>query len=621
VCEKQKDPEAARLLARINFEKLGNTENAMKWLRNLAATGDRRARLELVLLAHTAAEQAITDADSRAARGTDTAAPVSTAVALSRLASGSNSDPEALYACSFLFATTEMESTKDLPADGACSKSVVERTASLEKSADPVLALVQMAREQIRRKETLPESLTVAAIGGRFYAALAVLESIRIANDSELQLFTKLSEQIAKRKLDASRLYVVSDPLFRILDDYPTRAELARANLLVALAHLTGRTKAAPKQQLVQAREFSERAVTLMKAEGTTGDSSQFPYRLHYLVKALLEERDGSAREAGRYAMSTLPEWDSDPYLPYFASELNVFDVALRIAIKADDASTRATISKYLVESCNSAKCWQPLTRRFEEGIQAIGQDFAKNVYIALETMAFTENDLNTFQADSEDQAGAGSLAAAIINRRVFAPDSRPGKRLGQIVALFSEGKPESCSSNSCGEEKIWVTLGSWRDWELQEARSQASHQVSCRIQTTAGLFRQTPGEVGEAVPRLSLSATEKSWTRQVLAYFPGYKVSDQAMAGDKVPKFFVWEKDFSVAILNRKADGYLYLDSDRPEYRELMDSLSKGHNISISYRRAGGRTITREHLSLYGFSEAYRAMLNRCKSMNSFLQ
>ncbi|MEA2907822.1 MAG: hypothetical protein QOI12_5209 [Alphaproteobacteria bacterium] len=201
--------------------------------------------------------------------------------------------------------------------------------------------------------------------------------------------------------------------------------------------------------------------------------------------------------------------------------------------------------------------------------------------------------------------------------RGVFPSDHVYINRLDQVTALFPEGSPSPCTGSNCGAATVWARIDGWKDWDLFEARTPSNRQVSCKIQTTKGLFREWGDEGRQPEPQLVVLATDSGWSNQIVQYEPGYKITEVVPAGEKT-NLFGHGKEFRASVKNGNKDGYLYVDSGAVEFANLLDALRKGHNITVSYRKAGTVTITRDHLSLYGFHDAYKTMISRCKSMVS---
>jgi hypothetical protein len=283
----QKRPEAARLLAKLNFEKLDNNQVAFEWLRKLAAENDRRARLELVLLAREASERAVVDADSRFAGGIGadgTGIPTAVGTGLSKLAEDPIADREAVYAC--IFHHMDQPDTDDRNRDRddrnrdrPCSKATINKIKELKDRGDPLASVIELRRES-GVEQVIPDTAIAAAVAGGFHAALSFLESTPLKSDSDVANFKKISDVIERTRLRDDKFYIASEALFRIVDNRPTQGELIRADLLLALANLTGKSKVASGEQLTRGKQLIAKADQLFKVEGQTGERQHLPYRL-----------------------------------------------------------------------------------------------------------------------------------------------------------------------------------------------------------------------------------------------------------------------------------------------------------------------------------------------------
>ena len=188
---------------------------------------------------------------------------------LSRLAD-SPSGLEALYACIFLNLDKEPDAGRRTRERQSCSNAAIERIAAMRKEGDPlpdILAIerTDAATEYKRIKD--PSLLVAAAKTGRVHAALIYLENSELKNDADKTNIEQIGQSVLRLDVSEGGDYIVSPELFSIIDNRPTQWQLVRANLLVALAHLTDRTAGTTSQKLTNAKRYAERASMLDEIE------------------------------------------------------------------------------------------------------------------------------------------------------------------------------------------------------------------------------------------------------------------------------------------------------------------------------------------------------------------
>jgi hypothetical protein len=645
VWDREKKADAARLLAKLNLDKLNNPLAAAEWLKKLSENGDLRAQLELALLPLFVEEE--DDSDLRAAREVSTSAlgtRKDVGRALSKLARSPATERDALLACIHHAMEDAMPWNRmpDCAPDvlewlsiltctifgpPPCPLPVNQRIKNLKEKRDILAALVG-TEEKLESDKQVEDSLFKGAIEGHLRAALLFLRFIAPTSDEARDRFEKVSAVVENAVLRDDNVYVVSEPFFRVLDNQPTRSDLIRGKLLAALSHLAGKSRISESQQLSRAKEVVAAVSEFVRLESIRIDRQVLPYRLLFLVKALVEERDGRVDEAAGSIVRALQDWDDEPsYLPAFIADWNLLNVALRMAVRADSQISRGRLFESIKTSCRDQRCWLPLAARFTEFTSSFGGDGAKLVAERLVSV-FLAKRQTTAAPRPEDKRAQGAAALAkllhdfFLTSKVYDPTSEELNRLLEIQALLtrtSAGPP--CAGPQC-EPRAWIAAKvdgkDLEDWKLLEGRSADGSQVACKISVNRGLFKTLAGQKRSNSPELYLSATGKDWSKQIIEYDPGYKITSASDPAEKVNLFAIGNREFPATVRSNQQTSYVYVDSTNPMFAKLLDALRAGNVVTVAYRKEGMQAITREHMPLAGFAEAYAAMINQCRSMVS---
>jgi hypothetical protein len=630
VWEKERKPEAARLLAKLYLEELESPKAGMDWLKTLAATGDTRAQIEQVLLELDSLDQS-DDADERAARGAGAdgvLARRSVVAQLSKLAGHPTAGREAVLAClSRGLARPDQADNieKEIDQGRACGKEVLARVGELDRNKDAEVALVEIERDSDDSiAEDRLESVGKHAQAGSLHAALLFLTSSTLATPQERDQLAAMEAVIQNAGLRDDKVYLVDEEMFRIIDNQPTRSDIIRTKLLLALAHLHGKSQlTSPAQRVARAKQLLADVQKLSSAEGAGSDMKTLPHRLSFLVQSLIAKVDRKPQAASD-AVRALYDWDGRVYLPKFALDINVLDLALELIPSSKDAPVRTAMLEFVRDSCSGQKCWMPLTRRFSEFSTTFGADGARVLYGVMEMFFFTAGELDRWRTpDDEDVQGGRDLARKLqtflIQHKLVPPADLQIRRLEQIQALLAVSKDAPpCVGPDCGNQITWKTprKPDDSDWESYDGGDPLGRRLGCRISTKEGLFRR-----GQITPELTLSATAQAWSRQILEYSPQLGVSEQPPTGtERYNIFLIGGREFPAAVRSADGKGHLYIDSTSPDFGQLLEALRVGHNVTVVYRRQGQRTISYEHLSLYGFHAAYQDMLKTCTQMTNLI-
>jgi hypothetical protein len=653
----QGNREAARLLAKLNLEKFENPLVAADWLTKLEKLGDARASIELALLGLSIDESK--DADVRAAdeamqNGVVPRSRIGNRLA--RLVGQSKTEREALLACVYhdmieadrspscvprlLWSFSWISGLIGLPkmqhiALPRTPNDVEQKLQTLKEKGDPWVELVAPRKNESvanALSEGLAENLVKAAADGSLHAAMRFLTLSPLASPKELDQLRTVADVIEKAQFSEDQVYVVSEDFFRIIDKLPTRRDLVRAKLLLALAHLIPeKTLANEHERLPQAKRILENVDGLVKAEGRSLSHRQpLPHRLMFLVRALIAEQDENLQQAAQNVIRALLDWNEATYLPVFARDLNLLDTALRIILNVDVKDVQKTLLAQLKDTCRRHhSCWSPLAKRFDLFSSRFGSDGVKAIsdsYI----QAITDGGEVTGLEEAEPEVVDGAVALAKqLHDYLQASDSQDAriKVLTEIQARLARiGRNAECAGKACKPNWSVVKLTGQSDWTVYDGRNDQGVLVACRASTQEGLFRQFKERRGRK-PQLSFVTSEDwSWTRAVIEFDPGFRIADGQEAGENAGVFIVGEHEFKASLRNEGRKSYLLVDSAAPAqgFLRLFGALRGGHNLTVTYRKVGAAresdaSLTREHFSLHGFGAAMSALLSNCRPAREF--